>query len=174
MQRRHALASLIMGAITTLSAVAQTSTPDFPSRALRLVVPYPAGGGTDIVARPIPQRVAEALGKPVVVENKPGASGLLGTDAVAKSAGDGHTLLFTVTTPVVMSLYTYNKLPYRAGAATPKPIVARLSAEIAKALKAPATTGRAGNASSRTSAASNSTSPACAASSASHRRRSVR
>jgi len=113
MHRHHALAALVVGALTTFGAIAQTPAPtDFPTRPLRLVVPYPAGGGTDIVARPIAQRVGEALGKPVVVENKPGASGLLGTDAVAKAAGDGHTLLFTVTSPVVMSIYTYNKLPY--------------------------------------------------------------
>jgi tripartite-type tricarboxylate transporter receptor subunit TctC len=110
MHRRHALATLVVGAFASFAALAQGA--EFPTRALRLVVPYPAGGGTDIVARPIAQRIGEALGKPVVVENKPGASGLLGTDAVAKSAADGHTLLFTVTSPVVMSIYTYNKLPY--------------------------------------------------------------
>ena len=60
--------------------------PSYPSKPIRLVVPYPAGGGTDTVGRMIGQRLAEAWGQPVVVDNKPGASGMLGNDTVAKAA----------------------------------------------------------------------------------------
>jgi len=65
----------------------------FPSRALKIIVPFPAGGTTDVVARLVAQRMSESMGQPVVVENRGGAGGAIGADAVAKSAPDGYTLL---------------------------------------------------------------------------------
>ena len=65
----------------------------FPSKALKIIVPFPAGGTTDVVARMVAQRMSESMGQPVVVENRGGAGGAIGADAVAKSAPDGHTLL---------------------------------------------------------------------------------
>ncbi len=87
---------------------------DYPSRPITLVVPYPAGGGTDVVARALAEQMAKRLGQPVVVDNKPGASGILGTQAVAKAAPDGHTVLVTLTQSVITNQFLYQKLPYDA------------------------------------------------------------
>lgn len=85
----------------------------FPNRSLRLVVPFPAGGGTDSVARAIAEGLSKELGQPVVVDNKPGAGTVVGNDFVAKSTPDGHTLLLnTSAVAIVPSLYP--KLPYPA------------------------------------------------------------
>lgn len=68
---------------------------DFPNKPIRLVVPFPAGGGTDIVARKLAEHLRQDLGQPVIVETRPGASGNIGADAVARSAPDGYTLMLT-------------------------------------------------------------------------------
>lgn len=68
---------------------------DFPNKPIRLVVPFPAGGGTDIVARKLAEHLRQGLGQPVIVETRPGASGNIGADAVARSAPDGYTLMLT-------------------------------------------------------------------------------
>ena len=83
----------------------------YPERPVRVVVPYPAGGNTDIIAREVTRRMAAKLGQPFVIDNKPGASSIIGTEAVARAAPDGHTLL------VVIGAYAnnfalYKKLPY--------------------------------------------------------------
>ena len=81
-------------ALSSWAAIAQP----FPSRPVTLVVPFSPGTGIDILARVIGPKLAEKWGQPVVVENKPGASGNIGTDFVAKSAADGYTLMVTVNT----------------------------------------------------------------------------
>jgi len=83
----------------------------FPSRPVTLVVPFTTGTGIDILARAIGPRLAERWKQPVVVENKPGASGNIGTDAVAKAAGDGHTLMVTVNTFAITPAL-FKGLPY--------------------------------------------------------------
>ena len=83
----------------------------YPSRAIRLVVPLSAGGFADVPARLLAPRLAEALGRPVIVDNRPGAGSTIGADAVAKSAPDGHTLLLTGT-PHVIAPWLYRNLPY--------------------------------------------------------------
>jgi tripartite-type tricarboxylate transporter receptor subunit TctC len=88
-------------------AAAQTA---YPSRPIRLIVPFPAGAGTDIVARTVGQKLGEALGQPVIVENRGGAAGIVGTDMLAKSAPDGHTLGL-ITSSFAMSA-SLQKLPY--------------------------------------------------------------
>jgi len=100
------LAAIVLG-LTAGSAVAQS----YPTKPVRLVVPFPAGGGVDTVARPLAQKLSESLRQQVVIENRPGAGGNIGTDAVAKSAADGYTLLIT-THGHAISPNLYRKLPY--------------------------------------------------------------
>jgi tripartite-type tricarboxylate transporter receptor subunit TctC len=103
--RRLILSAACM--IVALPLAAQT----FPSRPLRLIVPYAAGGSTDQLARVIQQPLSEILGQPVIVENKPGAGGTIGVDSVVKAAPDGYTLVFGNTGPnAVVSLM--RKVPY--------------------------------------------------------------
>ena len=84
---------------------------DFPNRPVRFVVPFAPGGSTDVIARVIAQKLQERWGQPVVVDNKPGAATVIGTDFVAKSRPDGHTILLTPGAFAVAP-YTYEKLPY--------------------------------------------------------------
>jgi tripartite-type tricarboxylate transporter receptor subunit TctC len=95
---------LLLCALFVASPVA---AQDFPDHAVRIIVPFPAGGSLDLVARVIGDRLAQEWSSPVVIENRPGVNGALGADAVAKSPPDGHTLLFA-TSPVL----TTNKLLY--------------------------------------------------------------
>ncbi|OYU99378.1 MAG: ABC transporter substrate-binding protein [Burkholderiales bacterium PBB5] len=95
------------------AAPAQAQTPAWPTKPLRIVVAYPPGGTSDAAARLLAERLAPALGQAVVVENRPGASGTTGMDAVAKSAPDGHTLGFAAISPLTLSPHL-GKLPYDA------------------------------------------------------------
>jgi tripartite-type tricarboxylate transporter receptor subunit TctC len=85
---------------------------DYPSRPVRFVVPYVAGGNADIWARTLAQKLTESLKQPFVVENKPGANGGIGADYVAKSAPDGYTLLATASGPITVNPVLYAKVPY--------------------------------------------------------------
>jgi tripartite-type tricarboxylate transporter receptor subunit TctC len=95
-------------ALLPLAAGAQ----DYPTKPIKLVVGFPPGGSNDVVARIIAPKLAEILGQPVVVENRPGANATLGTDFVAKSAPDGYTLTLGSLSPLVISLATYANIPY--------------------------------------------------------------
>lgn len=86
----------------------------FPSKPIRIVVPFPPGGSTDLLARRLGEKLATAFGQPVIVENKPGAGGTTGADYVAKSPADGHTLLVGVTGSNAIAASLYPKLPYDA------------------------------------------------------------
>jgi len=88
-------------------ALAQT----YPTRPVKIVVPFGPGGFTDVVARILGVKLSESLGQPVVIENKPGAGSMIGTDQVAKSAPDGHTLLIVSSTHVI-SPWIYKSVPY--------------------------------------------------------------
>src|SRR5260221_7589750 len=84
----------------------------YPSKPIRLIVPYAAGGTSDILARQLGPKLNEALGQPVIVENKTGANGNVGADFVAKSAPDGYTLLVTDLGGLVISASVYPQLPF--------------------------------------------------------------
>src|SRR6185503_3752536 len=84
----------------------------WPARPIRLVIPYSAGGGNDVIARPVAIRLSEKLGQSVVVENKPGAQAIIGMELVAKSPPDGYTLLVAPSGPMTINPAIYSKLPY--------------------------------------------------------------
>jgi tripartite-type tricarboxylate transporter receptor subunit TctC len=86
----------------------------YPDRALRLVVPFAPGGSTDVLARIVGQRLAESLGHPVIIDNRPAAGGTVGSDLVAKAPADGHTLLIGSIATMVVAPAMYTKLPYEA------------------------------------------------------------
>jgi tripartite-type tricarboxylate transporter receptor subunit TctC len=102
--------SLLIVAVAAAHA-ADVGAQAYPSRPVRLIVPQSAGGSTDLVARPLAQRLSETLGQQVVVDNRPGAGSTIGTDLVAKAAPDGHTLL-AVAASFTMSPALYKKLPF--------------------------------------------------------------
>ncbi len=77
------------------SALSTAHAQNYPSKTVRLIVPFAAGGSTDIIGRVLAQKLTEAWGQQVIVDNRPGGSTVIGTDIVAKSAPDGHTLLVT-------------------------------------------------------------------------------
>src|SRR5947208_12693975 len=98
--------------IAALQAALPAQAQPYPSRPIRLIVPYAAGGTSDILARQIAPKLNEAWGQPVIVENKTGANGNVGADFVAKSAADGYTLLLTDLGGLVISASVYPKLPF--------------------------------------------------------------
>jgi len=93
-------------------AVAQNDARDFPTRPIRIVVPFPAGGPADIISRVVAQRLSERWAQAVVVENRPGANTAIGAQAVARAAPDGHTLLAGMDTTLVMNPLLAANLPY--------------------------------------------------------------
>ena len=97
---------------------------NYPSKPIRIIVPYPAGGGTDTIARLIGTQLTNHWGQPVIVENKPGASGILGNDTVAKAPGDGYTMLLGITT-LVQIPWLYKKVPYKLSDLTPVSQIAK-------------------------------------------------
>jgi tripartite-type tricarboxylate transporter receptor subunit TctC len=84
----------------------------YPAKPIRLVLPYPPGGGTDIIARPLAQLISASMGQQMVIENRGGAGGNIGMDAVAKAAPDGYTLVFAITAQLAVNPSLYPKLPY--------------------------------------------------------------
>jgi len=100
-------------AMALLAAVPPALGQAYPSRPVRLIVPYSAGGATDIVARMLAQKLPVFLGQQVVIDNRPGAGGLIGTDTVAKASPDGYTLL-TTSTPHVIFPHLHKKVPFDA------------------------------------------------------------
>jgi len=106
MTRRAFLVAASMLALAPALALAQ-----YPTRAIRLVVPYPPGGGTDTVARPLAQKLTEQLKQPVIVDNRGGASEIIGTEVVAHAAADGYTLLMT-TNAFAINVALHRTLPY--------------------------------------------------------------
>ena len=104
-----AFAAAVLAALGTSGAQAQGT---FPDRPVRVVLPAPAGSGVDITARAIAQKLGEAWGQQVVVDNRPGANGIIGMELVAKSKPDGYTLLQGFTSALTINPYVYKSLPY--------------------------------------------------------------
>jgi tripartite-type tricarboxylate transporter receptor subunit TctC len=106
------LAALVAAAMLPVAAAVAQTEP-YPSRLIRLIVPFAAGGLNDVVARLLAPHLERALGQPVIVDNRPAASGIVGTDAVAKAPPDGHSLLMVASSHTVVPA-TKTKLPYDA------------------------------------------------------------
>jgi tripartite-type tricarboxylate transporter receptor subunit TctC len=101
------------GAVALLACAAGSAAQPYPSRAVRIVVPFAAAGGTDILARSLGQKMGESMGQQFIIDNRAGANSIIGTEIVAKSAPDGHTLLFT-TNIYTINPWLHRKLPYNA------------------------------------------------------------
>jgi tripartite-type tricarboxylate transporter receptor subunit TctC len=102
--------ALFLAVVSLFCSVA--AAQPYPGKPIRIIVPYAAGGTSDILARQIGPKLTDAWGQPVIVENKPGANGNVGADFVAKSAPDGYTLLLTDLGGLVISASVYPKLPF--------------------------------------------------------------
>ncbi|MBP7329833.1 MAG: tripartite tricarboxylate transporter substrate binding protein [Alicycliphilus sp.] len=122
--RRTTLALIALAACATLGTSSAQAQGDYPAKPIRFIVPYPAGGGTDTIARLIGTQLTQRWGQPVVVENKPGASGILGNDIVAKAPGDGYTVLMGITA-VVQIPALYKKVPYKLADLAPVSQIAK-------------------------------------------------
>src|SRR5437764_10960493 len=101
------LVAAVLGLAASMPSLAQ----DYPNRPIRFIVPYPPGGGTDVVARIMNEALAEALGQPIIIDNRGGAAGNVGTDVAAKAAPDGYTILFTLSSHTI-NPKLYDKLPF--------------------------------------------------------------
>src|SRR4051794_19613337 len=110
--KRYSLIALCLSALVA-PALAQEDPSKYPSRPIHLIVGFAAGGGNDIIARVFGQKLAESLGQPVIVENKPGGGAIVATEYVAKSAADGYTLLMSAS-GISINPAVYARLPYDA------------------------------------------------------------
>ena len=109
LDRRTLLAAAAATAAVSVPTLAQGAWPERP---VRVVVPWPPGGSTDVLARLLSERLSQSLGQPFVVENKPGAGGNIGTDAIAKAAPDGYTMGPVTVGGWSINQYLYTRLPY--------------------------------------------------------------
>src|ERR1700751_5449804 len=106
------IAFAVVSALMMTTAAAQERPEAFPSRSIKIVVPFPAGGPSDVLARLIGQRMTEDWGQPVVIENRPGANTVIGAQTVQKAPPDGYTLLMAIDSTLTMNQYLYRNPPY--------------------------------------------------------------
>ncbi len=118
MKRLSRTFSTLILSLSCATVWAQTAAPagSFPARPIRLIVPFPAGGATDILARALSQKLGEKIGQTVVVDNRPGAGGTIGADAAAKATADGYTLLLATSSTHSIGPAINPKIPYNAEA----------------------------------------------------------
>ena len=119
MQRRSLIATAALVMFSALCAQShaqsQAQTHTWPTQPVKIVVPAPAGSSLDIIARLLADKLKDRWGQPVVVDNKPGAGGMLGVDVAAKATPDGHTLALGFNGPIAFAPYLYSKMPYNPG-----------------------------------------------------------
>jgi len=131
----------LAGLLVAPCAWAQDPAPGYPARPIRVIVPFPAGGAADALPRIVGERLAARWGQPVVVENRVGASGGIGAEAVARADPDGYTLLATPPAPLVINPSLYAKLPYDPTKFVPVTVIAAIpSVLLVNASKVPANT----------------------------------
>lgn len=110
--RRLRYSVRLLAAVWCLQLVPDVSAQSYPAKAIRFIVPFPPGGGNDILARDLGQSVSESLGVPVVIDNKPGASTIIGTELAAKAPPDGYTIFMGNNSTLTINPNLYQKLPY--------------------------------------------------------------
>jgi tripartite-type tricarboxylate transporter receptor subunit TctC len=105
-------AAIVACVLVSSTSRAADGVTEYPVRTIRIILPQPAGGGTDVVARAIAQKLTDAWGQQVIVDNRPGANGIIGTDLAAKAKPDGYTLLYGFTSMLTINPSVYKSLPY--------------------------------------------------------------
>jgi tripartite-type tricarboxylate transporter receptor subunit TctC len=110
--RRVRFAALAWSIALPLACAAAQDQDAFPSRPIHIVVPFPAGGPSDLVSRLIGQKMSEAWGQPVIIDNRPGANTIIGAQVVARAAPDGYTLLMAIDSTLTMNQFMHKNLPY--------------------------------------------------------------
>jgi tripartite-type tricarboxylate transporter receptor subunit TctC len=109
---QHKVPVIVLGALASGSGLAQTTAATFPERPVRLIDPYAPGGGSGVLARILSERLSPLWGKQIVVDNRPGAAGALGTEMAMRAAPDGHTLVMGTSGSIAINPSIYPKLPY--------------------------------------------------------------
>ncbi|MBN9410028.1 MAG: tripartite tricarboxylate transporter substrate binding protein [Burkholderiales bacterium] len=122
MHHRRIVLGAVLAAAAFITAPALAADP-WPSKPIRIVVPYTPGGLTDVLARLVAQKASITLGQPIVIENKPGASTVIGAEFVARSPADGYTLLMSGTTTLSTNPILLKKLPYKTSDFTPVALI---------------------------------------------------
>ncbi len=108
----HNFRSIMLAGLLTLIVAPALAQASYPERPIHIIVPFPAGGPSDVMARLIGDKMSADFGQGVVIDNRPGANTLIGAEYVAKSPPDGYTLLMAIDSTLVMNQYLYGKLPY--------------------------------------------------------------
>jgi len=108
----HCVAAAVLATLAGALACPDAAAQSYPTRSIRFVVPYPPSGGADIIVRAVAQKLTERLGQTVVVDNRAGAGGNVGTEIVARAPADGHTLLLANVAPIAINVSMHKQLPY--------------------------------------------------------------
>jgi tripartite-type tricarboxylate transporter receptor subunit TctC len=106
------LRTLTLAALALLACLGPAQAQEWPAKPIRIIVPYPPGGQTDIVARWVGEKLSTAVGQPVVIENKPGAQAIIGITAAKQAPADGYTFVFVNTSNIIINKFMYRKLAY--------------------------------------------------------------
>src|SRR6478672_172707 len=109
---RWAWLAIFTSVVAIASGAGASAQTDYPNHPIRIIVPQAAGSGIDIHARLLAQKLGDLIGQQGVVENRPGANAIIGTDAVAKAAPDGYTLVYSPVSSITTNAFIYKKLPY--------------------------------------------------------------
>src|SRR5262249_49740668 len=111
---RPAMPKIALGMMLSLALLTPAAAQGWPQKPIRMIVPFPAGGGTDFIGRLAAKHLPERLGQQVVVENRGGANGAIGLQALMQADPDGYTIATSSDTPLVVNPWLYDKLPYQA------------------------------------------------------------
>lgn len=112
LNRRVWLCAATSAMAMALCAGTAAQAQAYPTKPIKMVVPFAAGGGTDVLARVVGEKMSASMGQPIIIDNKPGAAGLIGTDAVAKAAPDGYTVVLSLSNALLTAPFLYEKMPY--------------------------------------------------------------